>query len=345
MTETQTARKKKTPLWHIFKWTLPVPLIAILCVVTCAISCIDSPNLKTIPAGGLTRNETVLEAELKAIVEHLATTIGPRSYMQYDALTKSADWIESQFKAYGYQPTRQNYTIQGEVFTNIIVELRGTTTPDEIIVIGAHYDTASTTSGADDNASGVAVTLALAKHFAKLQQNRTIRFVAFTNEEPPFFHTENMGSLVYARGCKQRGENIIVMYTPEMVGYFSEEPGSQQYPAWFGWLLPDTANYIAFVSNTETDGYLDRSLKVFRTVGRIPAAGAALPESLAPYVGNSDNWSFWQIGVPAYMVTDTSIMRNGNYHLPADTADTLNYDRMARVVAGLIEVTKDLANN
>ncbi|MBT3277775.1 MAG: M20/M25/M40 family metallo-hydrolase [Phycisphaerales bacterium] len=312
--------------------------------------CISSPRLSAMPAGAPTARETILETELKAIVTHLATEIGPRSHVQYDALKRSANWIEAMFKRYGYAPTRQNFVIKegydevnGREFTNVIAELRGTKYPDEIIVIGSHYDTVHSTPGADDNASGVAATLALARHFSKTPQERTIRFVAFTNEEPPFFQTENMGSLRYARACEERGENIIVMITPEMIGYFDETPGSQEYPHGLGGLLPDTGNYIALVSNCSTQGYLDRALSILRKEGRIPAGSAQFPESMVPYVGFSDNWSFWQIGVPAFMVTDMSLLRNKNYHTDRDTPMTLDYVRMARVVAGLIEVTKDLA--
>ena len=322
---------------------------------------IDAPKRKTLPAGGLTPAETKLQADLKATVAHLATTIGPRNLVHYKELCQSADWIEAQFKAYGYKPTRQRFrakplasrmrgyekaNIKTQEYTNVIAELPGQTKPKEIIVIGAHYDSVPVPGcrAANDNASGVAAVLSLAKHFAKTPQSRTIRFVAFTNEEPPFSHTKGMGSLVYAHACKAKRENIIAMFTPETIGYYSEKPKSQNYPPPLGAMLPDKGNFISFVGQDKSRALVTRAVKTFRKQGRIPVAGASLPVTVGD-VTRSDHASFWDIGVPAFMVTDTANFRYPHYHTHRDNPEHLDYARMARVVAGLIEVTKDLANH
>jgi Zn-dependent M28 family amino/carboxypeptidase len=291
----------------------------------------------------------------------LATTIGPRNLVHYKALCQSADWIEAQFKAYGYKPTRQRFRAKplasrmrgyekanskAQAYANVIAELRGKTKPKEINVIGAHYDSVPVPGcrAANDNASGVAAVLSLAKHFAQTPQSRTIRFVAFTNEEPPFSNTKGMGSLVYAKACQARRENILAMFTPETIGYYSEKPQSQHYPPLLGALLPDRGNFISFVGQDKSRALITRAVNTFRTLGRIPVAGASLPITISD-VSRSDHSSFWDIGVPAFMVTDTANFRYPHYHTHRDNPEHLDYARMARVVAGLIEVTKDLANH
>jgi Zn-dependent M28 family amino/carboxypeptidase len=185
--------------------------------------------------------------------------------------------------------------------------------------------------------------LALAKSPALQKPERTLRFVAFVNEEPPFFQTEGMGSTVYAKRCRDRGEKVVAMLSLETIGYYSDDEGSQKYPFPLGLFYPSRGNFIAFVGNTSNARLVRRCIKTFRAKVRFPSEGGAVPGSL-PGIGWSDHWSFWEAGYPAIEITDTAPFRYPHYHEETDTPDKLDYERMARVVNGLEEVILDLAN-
>ena len=173
--------------------------------------------------------------------------------------------------------------------------------------------------------------------------NKTLRFVAFVNEEPPFFQTEEMGSFVYAKRCKERGDHITAMISLETIGYFSDEPGSQKYPAaGLGFFYPGKGNFIGFAADTRSRPLLREAVAAFRQARKLPCEGAALPAAI-PGIGWSDHWSFWQCGYPAIMVTDTAPFRYPHYHEPTDTPEKLDYDRFALVVSGMETVIRDLA--
>lgn len=210
---------------------------------------------------------------------------------------------------------------------------------DGILVIGAHYDSVAGCPGANDNASGVAAVLELSRLLRGDAGRLAIRFVAFANEEPPFFMTEAMGSRVYARRCRERGEQIAGMFSLETIAYYSNERGSQQYPgpALFQRLYPDTGNFIGFVSNVASRKLLRDAGGEFRRRGAFPSEGVAAPADI-PGIGWSDHWAFWQEGYPAVMLTDTAPYRYPHYHQPSDTPDKLDYDSFARVVWGLKEM-------
>ena len=265
---------------------------------------------------------------------------GPRDTWSTDSLRAAASYIEQSFMRSGYDVERHSYApeVGGE---NLIAEIRGTLTGG-IVVIGAHYDSVFESPGADDNASGVAGLLALARHLAGAASEATIRFVAFANEEPPHFQTPAMGSFAYALRCSERGERVTAMLCLEALGYFDSAPGSQLYPPLLSFLYPSTGDFIGFAGNLASRGLVRRCVKVFRQYARIGAEAAALPE-LIPQIGWSDQWSFWQFGWPALMVTDTALFRNPNYHTPRDLPDTLDYERMALVVEGLAHVVAELA--
>jgi len=197
--------------------------------------------------------------------------------------------------------------------------------------------------GANDNGSGVAGVLALARAWAKREPSRTIRFVAFVNEEPPFFQTDLMGSLVYAKHCRDRGDKIVAMFSLETMGCYSSEKGSQKYPFPFGLFYPSHGDFIAFVGNTSNGDLVRGSVKTFRAQASFPSEGGAIPGNL-PGVGWSDHWAFWQAGYPAIMVTDTAPFRYPYYHTAQDTPDKVDCDQLARVVDGLSKVLEELAN-
>jgi hypothetical protein len=286
---------------------------------------------------------TALADELRGDIAGLAVDIGPRNVLDYpEKLSQAADRIEAQFKAAGYTVSRQEYEVGKHKCSNLEVEIPGAGHPDEIVVIGAHYDTAHVSPGANDNTSGVAATLALARKFSKTKPDRTLRFVAFVNEEPPYFQTERMGSWVYAKRCRERKEKIVAMLSLETIGYFSDEPNTQNYPPPFSFLYPSTGNFIGFIGNTSSRGLVHKAITTFRKNEQFPSEGAAVPASIRG-VGFSDHWSFWQEGYPAVMVTDTAICRYPYYHTSQDTVDKIDFDRMARVVRGLESVVADLA--
>ncbi|MBX3170118.1 MAG: M28 family peptidase [Candidatus Eremiobacteraeota bacterium] len=288
-----------------------------------------------------------LSARLEASVRHLSESIGERHHHTYrfqktgsGELEEAADWMEQQFKSAGYPVERQEYMAgdPAEKFCNLVAERKA---GPEIVVIGAHYDTIPSTPGADDNASGVAILLELARQLRN--PKRTVRFVAFTNEEPYFFQTEEMGSLVYARKCRAANELIVAMLSLETLGYYKDKPGTQKYPFPLSLVYPNTGNFVGFVGNLSSRALTRRVVESFRRQAAFPSQGACLP-TFIPGVGWSDHWSFWQVGYPALMVTDTAPFRNPNYHQNTDKPETLDFERMARVTLGLRKVLDELVS-
>ena len=247
-------------------------------------------------AATLSAAEIALRAELAADVQALAGEIGERNMLRYPQLNAAADFIEASFSRAGLRPRRDTYELDGRACHNIEAEIRGAR--PEIVVIGAHYDSVFGSPGANDNGSGVAAMLALARRFAGKPTGQTLRFVAFVNEEPPYFQTEQMGSFVYASRCKARGDQISAMISLETIGYFSDAPRSQTYPSLgIGAFYPTTGNFIGFVGNVRSRALLRRAIALFRQQAKLPSEGAALP-SFIPGVGWSDQWAFWQCGYP-----------------------------------------------
>ena len=294
------------------------------------------------PLPELTADQKKLADELKRDVTVLATDIGERNVFRNEAYMKAAKFLKKQLADAGYKVETQTVRARGVDCFNIEAELLGSTKPKEIVVIGAHYDSVSDCPAANDNGSGVAATLALARRFVKTKPERTLRFVLFANEEMPFFHREGMGSLAYARRCKSRKENVKAMFSLETMGYFSDKAGSQHYPAPLNLMYPSTGNFIGFVGNVESAALVKQAVDGFRKHAKFPSEGAALPSAI-PGVGWSDHWSFWQAGYPAVMVTDTAPFRYPHYHERTDTPDKLQFDRMARVVEGLEKVIGEIA--
>lgn len=296
-------------------------------------------NVSTAPP--LSAGETALRAELVADVQTLAGEIGERNLRRYPQLNAAADFIEASFSRAGLQPRRGTYEVDGLACHNVEAEIRGAR--PEIVVIGAHYDSVFGSPGANDNGSGVAALLALARRFAGKPAGLTLRFVAFANEEPPYFQTEQMGSFVYASRCKARGDQITAMISLETIGYFSDAPGSQTYPSpGIGAFYPSTGNFIGFVGNVRSRALVRRAIALFREQAKLPSEGAALP-SFIPGVGWSDQWAFWQHGYPGIMITDTAPFRYPHYHEATDTPDKLDYDRFALVVSGLEKTIAEIS--
>jgi Zn-dependent M28 family amino/carboxypeptidase len=285
-----------------------------------------------------------LLAQIKRDVQMLAGEIGARGTFDPPRLRQAADFIASEFSRAGHSVRRLPFIAGGARVENLEVEVRGASAPDEIVVIGAHYDTVPTTPGADDNASGVAVLLSLARAFASGEAlARTVRFVAFANEEPAYFQTELMGSRVYAKACRARGDRIVAMISLDSLGYYSDKEGSQRVPdPALRKRFPSTGNFLAFVSNERSAPLLTQSARAFREATSLRCEMAALPADL-PGVGWSDHWAFWQEGYPAFMVTGTAPYRNPHYHRASDTPTTLDFSRLAQAATGLAGVTRSLA--
>jgi Zn-dependent M28 family amino/carboxypeptidase len=291
-------------------------------------------------ASPLSAAEIGLRSELTADVQEVARKIGERNMHRYPQLLATADFIESSFSRAGLQPRRDTYELGGRACHNIEAEIRGA--HPQILLVGAHYDSVVGSPGANDNGSGVAAVLALARRFATRSTTHTLRFVAFVNEEPPYFQTSEMGSFVYASRCKARGDQISTMISLETIGYFSDAAGSQTYPAvGLGAFYPKVGNFIGFVGNVGSRELLRRAIAVFREQKKLPSQGAALP-SFIPGVAWSDQWSFWQHGYPGIMITDTAPFRYPHYHAATDTPDKLDYDRFTLVVSGVEKMIEDL---
>lgn len=289
----------------------------------------------------LTPQEELLQRQLQRDIAKIGSE--EHNYVYYDNLKAIADFLETSLTEAGYEVNKQGYEVEGKLFENLEAELPGSNKADEIIVIGAHYDSVVGAPGANDNGSGAAAVLALARAFSGKEMSRTLRFVEFVNEEPPFFWTGNMGSLVYAKKSREVGDNIVAMLSLETMGYYSDKPGSQEYPFPLSIAYPLTGNFIGFVGDFASGKLLRQVIGSFRSQTSFPSEGAILPNAL-PGVGWSDHWSFWQQGYPAIMVTDTAPFRYPYYHTSEDTPDKVDYAKLARVVAGLERVIDRLAN-
>jgi hypothetical protein len=295
------------------------------------------------PMPALGARGATLRAQLESDVHMLATTIGERHAGKPQALAKTVEHLRMRFEALGFTVVEQPFTARGERFVNLEVERRGSTKAGEIVVVGAHYDTARGTPGANDNGTGVAALLALAERFADAAPLRTVRFVAYANEEPPFFSTDDMGSRHHAARIQARGEHVVAMWSLETMGSFSDEEGSQHYPFPFGLLYPSRGDFIAFVGDTRSVGLVRDSVELFRRRTPLPSEGASVPGSI-PGVGWSDHASYWAIDVPAVMVTDTAPFRYAHYHRGTDVPARIDFDRLTRIVEGLVDVIEAFAS-
>ena len=283
-----------------------------------------------------------LESALRQHVEYLAGRIGERHVRRPEALHAAEAYVRERWEALGYEVVRQAYDAAGVESANLEITLPGSDRAGEIALAGAHYDTVPGSPGADDNASGVAALLELARLLRGQRFERTIRLVAFVNEEPPFFYWGEMGSRVYARAARRRGDDIRVMLSLEMLGCYSDAAGSQDYPPPLGLFYPKEGNFIGFVSNLRSQRALRTAFNAFTRHSDFPAERLAAP-SVVPGVAWSDQLSFWREGYAALMVTDTAFYRYRHYHLPTDTPEKLDYARMATVVEGLGRMLAELA--
>lgn len=280
---------------------------------------------------------------LESHVYKLAHEIGERSIFRLDKLSDAARYIEQVLTSFGYKVEFQAYTTSGVTAKNIIATKIGVEGQDEIIIVGAHYDTCFN-PGADDNASGVAALLELARFMSDKKTRCSIKFIAFVNEEPPFFKSEDMGSRVYVRGARKRGEDIKAALIFESIGYYSDRLHSQRYPPFLGIFYPNRGNFITVVGNFSSRWLVKEVVLNLKNTIRFPVESFVGP-GIVPGVDFSDNWSFWKEGYPAVMITDTALYRNPDYHLSSDTYEKLNYENMAELINGLSAVLIKLAGD
>ncbi len=330
--------KSRRLAWALRLAVIPLVLLAGIWFVT------GMPGSSwTGPLPPLTDSEQLIHDNLKRHVAVLAGRIGERNVWHPGALAAAAGYIRESLEAAGYRVNVQSFTSHGQTVNNIEAVLPGHGAADEIIVVGAHYDSVADCPGADDNASGVAALLELARLLAGTTLPRTVRFVAFANEEAPFFYGDEMGSNLYAARAQAQGEHVAAMLSLETIGYFTDQPGSQKYPFPFSYLYPDTGNFIGFVGNLSSRSLVRKVIGTFRASTAFPSEGVAAPSGMEG-VHWSDHWSFWQAGYPAIMVTDTAPFRYPHYHEATDTPQQLDYTGLARVTGGLAEVVGVLAS-
>ena len=295
------------------------------------------------PPAPLTGEQHESLQRLQHHVRALAVDIGPRHIGAPSSMRRAEEFIGEQLRADGYDVQLLPVPNSRGVTHNIQAQLTGSDLPDQIIVVGAHYDTISTTPGADDNATGVAAVLEIAHLMRSSSPSRTVRFVLFTHEEPPYFRSDGMGSAVYARQARREREQIVAMYSLEMLGYFSEQPDSQTLPPPLHLVFPTTGNFVAFISLSESQHLVHESVGLFREHARIASEALSAPAWVTG-VDFSDHAPFIEQGYDAVMVTDTAFMRNANYHRATDTADTLQYPYLTHATLGMRSVVEALAD-
>lgn len=291
------------------------------------------------PLPPLTSGQAGLAARLR---KHVAAIAGaPHNVAHPEALEKAALHIEAELAGMGYKVRRQAFRTDGQPVRNLEAVIEPARADAPTLVVGAHYDSCLDSPGANDNATGTAAIVELARSLADLRGRSSlrIRLVLFVNEEPPYFRTEQMGSLVYARALKRGGESVVGMLSLETLGFYSDHPRSQHYPTPLDMLYPDKGDFVAFVGQTSSRSFVRRTIGAFRDVAHFPSQGGTAPSFLQG-IDWSDHWSFGQVGIPAVMVTDTATFRYPHYHSTSDTPDKVDAERLARVVTGLERVIR-----
>jgi len=281
---------------------------------------------------------------LEGHVRMLSETLVPRDHAHPENLDRVAAYVSSQLSAAGGRVRDQPFDVQGKTYRNVVA-LFG---PEsyERIVIGAHYDAAGPLPGADDNASGVAGLIELARLLGKAALPGRVELVAYTLEEPPYYRTKQMGSAVHAASLRREGVRVRAMLSLEMIGYFSDDEGSQRYPVpGLSLFYPSRGDFVVITGHLNA-AIITRTIKRAMTEATtLPVYSMNAPADLPGAVELSDHLNYWLEGYPAVMVSDTAYYRNSHYHLKTDTADRLDYRRMAQVVQGVYAAAIALAGS
>jgi hypothetical protein len=335
VSRSSNARRRNVFLWILWRFSrLAVLLLAVFmaaCVMVAQPSFrSNSPSTKLADADRLRKH-----------VVALSESFHPRDSENPANLDRSAEYIAAEFTQAGADVEFQEVPVQGRMYRNVIGRIgRGKARK---LIIGAHYDAFDGTPGADDNASGVAGLLELARMLGADPPDAEIELVGYTLEEPPFFGGEEMGSTVHAASAAKEKSRIVGVIVLEMIGYFSDVPGSQSYPLpILKGYYPDRGNFITVVSRWDQGDWISDLKAAMKGTTALPVYSFRGPASL-PGVDFSDHRNYWPHGIPAAMVTNTAFFRNTAYHGPEDIADRLDYKRMAMVVVGVFEAVRKLA--
>jgi hypothetical protein len=298
---------------------------------------------RTVIGQGHQAEIAALQVRLMGHVRVLGESIGERHLGRPHALRAAADYIRKAWTSHGWSVSEERFEVEGQAVANLFVEQKGSGEPETILVVGAHYDSAPGTPGANDNGTGVALLLEMARILKDEKFQRTIRYVAFVNEEPPYYFTERMGSRVHARGARSRGENIVAMISLETLGYYASAAGTQGYPFPLGFFYPRTGNFLGVVGNLRSRALVVEFLRHFMAAGDFPVEGIAT-FAWIPGISWSDHWSFWTEGYPAIMLTDTAPFRYPDYHGSHDLPKRIAGPEFARAAQGIIGAVRGLAS-
>lgn len=276
-------------------------------------------------------------------VDHLTDIIGERHLLRYEALQETSSYLAGEWQREGYSVEHQVFMAEKKRCENLFVEMRGRTRPEEIVLVGAHYDTVPHCPGADDNASGLAGLMLLAREFVTHRTQRTLRLAAFVNARNPHVQTARMGSMVHARQCRARREKVVAMLNLSSIGYYTQDPPARR-PRWpLRRCFPPRGDYVALIGNLASRDLVRQVVATFRRRAAFPAQGGVWP-SWWPGVRGGDQVSFWKQGYQAALVTDDAWHRYPHHHTWRDTPDRLDGIAMARVIQGLVHVVDDLVN-
>jgi len=293
------------------------------------------------PCYGKDMDKGEIRRQLLQHLQYLSVDLGERCIFRPQNLKAAEDYVAREFESLGYTVRRQSFICNRVEVANVIA---GDPDPKGYYLLGAHFDTVAGTPGADDNGSGVAILLEVARLTREDLTHKPWAFVGFTTEEPPIFFGPYMGSRVYAKKARKNRENILGMLCLESVGYFVDEPNSQQIPLPLKFLgYSTTGDYLGLVGNRRSRPLLYNLERALRAGCSLPVATLAvlLGGSLIPETRLSDHANFWDEGFQAVMVTDTAFLRNPNYHAPSDTIDTLNLDAMVELALGLAHFVRE----
>ncbi len=289
------------------------------------------------PPPALSPEEQRIEIRLRDAVGSLSGPLSPRSLAHAEKLEAAAAFLEHAFAEVGYEVSTQPFEVNGRTVRNVEAELRG---GRELVVVGAHYDSFAHVPGANDNGSGAAAVLEIARLLRGKVLARTVLFVLFVNEEPPYFQTATMGSRVHARRARERGEPIALMINIDMIGCYRDD---DVYDLPFSALFGKRGDFVVFLANPSSSGRLRQSVGLFRAAVQFPSEGLIVPEFYSDAAA-SDHASYWREGYDAVYVTDTGPMRGCPWHGADDTPDAIDFPKMSRVVAGLASVVQGLAD-
>ena len=283
-----------------------------------------------------------IKKELVADVAFMADTLGPRNFMHYEQLNRCREWIRQKWQDQGYEVREQVYRMDGREYANVEVEIRGKTSPDEIIILSNQYDTLPDSPGANNNAGGVAVLFQVTKLLRDFIPDKTVRFISFTNEEDPIFGTEEMGSYHYARTAAELGDHINIMLSLDAIGYYTQEEGSQRLPWPFSIFYPDRGTFLAFIGDFSSRDYAIAVTRGFKKGSTFPIEAGVVPQSVEG-ASWSDHQSFWIFGYPAIMITDTGGFRSPYHTTKEDTMEKMDFEALTSIVFGMYGVILEIS--